>query len=174
MAADDFRILRLQKAHRRDAFDCGADELNDYLRRFARQNDRKGIGRAYVAVRGDEFLVRGYYTLACSAVGDASMPTQDRLPRYPVPTVLIARLAVDESVQGQGLGRELLMDAIYRVVRAAEEVGIVALEVLAKGDAAQRFYERYGFASLLDEPRHMFLALEAAKRAFGVTSDSGR
>jgi GNAT superfamily N-acetyltransferase len=77
---------------------------------------------------------------------------------------------VDQTLQGKGLGRELLMDAIYRVTRAANEMGILAIEVLAKDDAARRFCERYGFASLLDQPTHLFLGLEAAKRAFGVPS----
>ena len=96
------------------------------------------------------------------------MPDDERkgLPRYPVPTALIARLAVDTSAQGRGLGRELLMDGISRIVHAADEIGIHAVEVEAKDRKAHSFYEKYGFASLLDDPQHMFLSIKVAKRAF--------
>lgn len=175
MRADALQIVRLEKAHRRDVFDCGVSELNDYLRKFARQNDRRGIGRAYVAVCPGEALVRGYYTLATSSVAHTSMPDalRQQLPRYPVPTVLIARLAVDATMQGQGLGRELLMDACYRTLQAADEIGILAIEVSAKDDRARTFYEKYGFRPLLDQPRHMFLSIRAAKRAFGLDASDG-
>jgi len=168
MARDDWQIVRLHKTHRRDAFDCGSQELNEYVRRFARQNDRKGIARVYVAVYPSEVLVRGYYTLSNSAVEHESMPeqTQKRLPRYPVPTVLIGRLAVDNSVKGLGLGRDLLMDGLYRVLKAADQIGIHAVEVDAKDDNARSFYAKYGFVSLLDDDRHMFLSVRVAKRAF--------
>ncbi len=168
MARDDWRIVRLQKTHRRDAFDCGSDDLNEYVRRFARQNDRKDISRVYVAVYPDEVLVRGYYTLSNSAVEHESMPEEERkkLPRYPVPTVLIGRLAVDKSAQGLGLGRELLMDGLSRILQAADQIGIHAVEVQAKDDSARAFYAKYGFVSLLDDDRHMFLSVKAAKRAF--------
>lgn len=167
MSRSDWTIVRLQKIHRRDAFGCGSDELNEYLRKFARQNEQRGFGRTYVAVFPDEVLVRGYYTLTTSAVERESMPDDPRkgLPRYPVPTALIARLAVDDSVRGLGLGRELLMDGIYKIVQAADEIGIHAVEVDAKDGTARAFYEKYGFASLRDDPRHMFLSIKAAKRA---------
>ncbi len=165
---DNWQILRLVKTHRRDSFDCGDTELNEYLRKFARQNSDKGLGRTYVAVLPDEHVVRGYYSLTTSAVACETLPEDARkkLPRYPVPTALISRLAVDTSTQGQGLGQKLLMDGIYRVLQAADEIGIYAIEVEAKGDAAQSFYGKYGFTSLVDDELHMFLALKAAKRAF--------
>ncbi len=168
MSRNDWTIVRLQKAHRRDVFDCGSDELDQYLHRFARQNEQTGFGRTYVAVFPNEVVVRGYYTLTTSAVERGSMPDEARkgLPRYPVPTARIARLAADKSVRGLGLGRELLMDAIYRIIQAADEIGIHAVEVDAKDTTAHSFYEKYGFISLLDDPGHMFLSIEIAKRAF--------
>lgn len=161
-------IVRLQKAHRRDVFDCGYNKLNEYLRRFARQNEQSGFGRTYAALLPNEVVVRGYFTLATSMVERSSLAEEARkgLPRYPVPTVCIARLAVDKSMQGQGLGRELLMDAIFRITQAADAIGIHAIEVDAKDDRGRSFYEKYGFASLLDEPRHLFLSIRTAKRAF--------
>lgn len=168
MSRNDWAIVRLQKSHRRDVFDCGVDELNQYLRRFARQNEQTGFGRTYVAVFPNEVVVRGYYTLTTSAVERGSLPDKARkgLPRYPVPTARIARLATDSSMRGLGLGRDLLMDAIYRITQAADEVGIHAVEVDAKDAKARSFYEKYGFLSLLDNPLHMFLSIKTAKHAF--------
>ena len=165
---DNWQIARLNKNHRRDSFDCGDSELNEYLRKFARQNRDKGLGRTYVALLPSENVVRGYYSLTTSTVACETMPekTRKKLPRYPVPTALISRLAVDIASQGRGLGQELLMDGIYRVLQAADAIGIYAIEVDAKDDAALTFYGRYGFASPLDDERHMFLSLKAAKRAF--------
>lgn len=165
---DNWQIVTLTKSHRRDSFDCGDDELNEYLRKFARQNSDKGFGRTYVAVLPDERVVRGYYSLTSSAVACETLPenARNKLPRYPVPTALISRLAVDTSTQGQGLGQELLMDSIYRVLQVADEIGIYAIEVDAKDNAARSFYGKYGFASLLDYKRHMFLSLKVARRAF--------
>lgn len=168
---DNWQIVRLTKSHRRDSFDCGGAELNEYLRKFARQNSDKGLGRTYVAVLPGENVVRGYYSLTTSAVACETIPekTRKKLPRYPVPTALISRLAVVTSTQGRGLGQELLMDAVYRLLQAADEIGIYAVEVDAKDNAARSFYGEYGFASLLDDERHMFLSLKAAKLAFRST-----
>ena len=168
MARDNWQIVRLQRAHRRDTFDCGSSELNEYIRKFARQNDQKGIGRVYVAVYPDEMIVRGYYTLSTSAVEHKTMPeaARKKLPRYPVPTALLGRLAVDESAKGLGLGRELLMDALHRILTASEEVGIHAVEVDAKNRGARAFYAKYGFEPLLDDERHMFISIKAVRKAF--------
>ena len=168
MRRDDWTIVRLRKGHRRDSFDCGVVDLNQYLQRFARQNDQIGFGRTYVAVFPGETIVRGFYTLSTSSVEHESIPDEQRrrLPRYPVPTALIAKLAVATTLQGSGLGRELLMNGIYRIVQAADEIGIHAIEVDAKDPSARSFYDRYGFISLLDEPRHMFLSIKVAKRVF--------
>ncbi len=168
MTRDDWQIQGLARSHRRDAFDCGSEDLNTYIRKYAWQNSKHDVCRVFVATYPEEELIRGFYTLSSSSVGHQDLPedARKRLPRYPIPTALIGRLAVDHSAQGRGLGRELLMDGLYRVVRASEELGIHAIEVDAKDSKAQAFYAKYGFASLLDEPRHMFLSLKAAKKAF--------
>ncbi|MEO0594199.1 MAG: GNAT family N-acetyltransferase [Myxococcota bacterium] len=106
--------------------------------------------------------------LSSSAVAHESMLEVERkkLPRYPIPTALIGRLAVDESTRGLGLGRELLMDAIKRTITISTHVGIYAVEVYAKDNVAKSFYGKYGFESLNDEDRHMFFSIKAAEAAF--------
>jgi predicted GNAT family acetyltransferase len=126
----EIEVVELNRSHRRDAFDCGVPALNDYLRKFARQNSKSGLARTYVAIVPSESVVRGYYSLSSSAVACSSLPetARKKLPRYPVPTILIGRLAVDNSMQGKGLAQELLMDALSRIVRAAEVIGVHTVE----------------------------------------------
>jgi GNAT superfamily N-acetyltransferase len=108
----------------------------------------------------------GFYSLAAGVVTFAELPeaARRRLPRYPVPVVHLGRLATCQSVQGQGLGEAILFDALTRSLRAADEVGVVAVDVWAKTDRARSFYRRYGFESLLDDEMHLYLPLETVRR----------
>jgi GNAT superfamily N-acetyltransferase len=91
-----------------------------------------------------------------------------RLPRHPVPVVLLARLAVDLEAQGQGLGEGLLVDALERTVGLSNALGLHAVEVEAIDDAARSFYGKYGFVPLLDDERHLYLPVATIAAAFGI------
>ena len=162
----DWVIERLGDAHDRGAFDCGQSALGDFLRTRASQYERKNVGRTYVAVRPGDKRVLGYYTLALGAVEFAHLPpaVAKKLPKHPVPVVLLGRLAVDRPEQGKGLGEALLFDALDRCLAIAEQAGAFAVEVLAIDDAAGAFYQRYGFRTLLDQPRHLFLPLATIRQ----------
>jgi len=162
----DWTIAKLGAKHKRSDFDCGEDSLNQYLHRFARQNQDSGISAAYVALLSSSNEVHGYYTISAGSLDIDQIPDDlaKRLPRYPVPTALIGRLAVDRNAQGMGLGELLLMDAINRIVRTAEELGIHAVEVSALNDAAKNFYRKYGFIELLDDAHHLYLPIKTFKR----------
>src|SRR5690606_40442263 len=103
-----------------------ADELDEWLDRYALVNHRSGNARVFVATRGDHVV--GYYALATAAVERANAPAQLTKGGVPtqIPCLLLARLAVDESERNRGLGRGLLVDAIRRAVRVADEVGVRA------------------------------------------------
>jgi len=163
-----WEIVPLTRAHRRDRFDCGVDALNEFLRKYARQNAEKGLGRTFVALRPGESVVRGYYTLSSGAIAFETLPpaARRRLPRYPVPVAHLGRLAVDREEQGKGLGETLLMDALRKVLDLADLIAIYAVEVVAEDAAAKQFYERYGLTSLVDDTLHMFVSLQAVNRAF--------
>lgn len=152
-----FVVEALRKDHERVSFRCGAPALDDFLARYARQNAEAGIARTFVAVAPPSLRVAGYYSLAASSVSFARMPEElrKRLPRYPIPSVLLARLAIDASVQGQGLGAALLVDAGLRVARLSREAGIRLLEVEAKDEGARAFYRKHGAVSLLDDEKHL-------------------
>lgn len=158
-------IEPLARKHDRANFDCGVSVLNDYLRRRAAQDMRRGVSRVYVAHERASTRVLGYYTLSAASFSKKRLPGKEakRLPHYPVPAALLGRLAVDHSCGGQGLGRYLLFDAFHRVLRAAETLAAYALVVDAKDDEARAFYEHYGFLRFPDTPSRLFIPLETLR-----------
>ena len=115
--------------------------LNDCLKKYALQNQKKHAARTY----GNRIV--GYYSLAYGSVSLEGAPQTVKagLPRHPVPVILLARLAVDSSEQGRGLGAALLKDALLRTMQAAEIAGLRAMLVHAKDDSAKDLYEKVGF-----------------------------
>ncbi|MFY7700474.1 MAG: GNAT family N-acetyltransferase [Burkholderiaceae bacterium] len=162
----DWTIRRLDKDHDRSAFDCGQPMLNEWLKDRAGQFDRRDLSRTFVATSREEVLVVGYYAISTHRVVYEALPAAEakRLPRLDLPLVLIGRLAVDHTVQGQGLGALLLVDALRRSLQISEQVGIRAVEVDALDDAARNFYLKFGFRSLLDDPRHLFLPMHEIRK----------
>ena len=154
----------------RDTFDCGIPELNEYLKQYARQNDRKGIAKTFVALPqvGDR-VVAGYYSVSMSQIERNSLPENHTkgLPRYPVPAMLIGKLAVDKSMQGIGVGEELLVDALKKAVRLSAEVAIFAVRVDAINERANNFYVKYGFIPFLDNRLTLFMPIKVILNAFG-------
>lgn len=158
------RIEKLAKSHAIDEFDCGADPLNHYLRRFALVNQSAGGAQNYVAVLGGKVV--GYYSLSAGSVlyEDAPERTRRGLARHPVPIVLIARLAVDRTCQGKGLGAAVLLDGLRRIINAADIVGVRAVLAHAKDDTARRFYEHFDFDPSPTDPLHMLLLVKEITR----------
>jgi len=162
----NWTIRRLEKSHHRADFDCGQPSLNDWLRERAGQFDRRDLSRTFVATRPDQVVVVGYYAISTHRVIYDALPWSEAkgLPRLDVPVVLLGRLAVDRSVQGKGLGALLLVDALRRSVKISEQVGIRAVEVDALDESARKFYRKFGFRSLLDDPRHLFLPMHEIRQ----------
>jgi GNAT superfamily N-acetyltransferase len=143
--------------------------LVDYLRRFALRHAEKDLlARTFLAIDGTagEERLAGYFTLATASVERStvdSMESLQRLPGFPIPAVLLARLAVDERVQGQGLGRYLFEEALGLTLQLARS-GPVAFRLFvtdAIDEAAAEFYERFGFTRLAEEfPCRMVLDLK--------------
>jgi len=161
-------VARLDRTHERASFSCGNASLDEFLRTRVSQYEKRRLGRTYVAVRPNAKRVVGYYTLASGSVSFANIPPglARKLPRHPVPVVLLARLAVDTGAQGQGLGRYLLADALHRCLALGDRVGVHAIEVEAIDEAAQRFYEKFGFVPLEDDPHHLYLPLATVHESF--------
>jgi len=145
-------------------FNCGAEPLNNYLKNFVLINNQNGSARTYVTTK--ESKVVGYYTLTPGSVVKATTPHRvgKGLAAHPVPVIIIARLAVDKSQQGCGVGKALVRDVHLRVVDAAEIIGGRAVLVHAKDAQARHFYEKLGFEPSPIDPLHLYLLIKDIKK----------
>ena len=164
---DALRIEPILHKHQRKNFDCGEDSLNEYISLYARQNDTQNIARTFVAV-DDDHLVLGYYSISAASIEFAELPEElaKHLPGYPVPAARIGRLAIDQSVQGQGLGARLLTNALQRICTASGEMGIKIVLVDALNAKARAFYAHFGFIPLPGEKTGLFLPIETVTGIF--------
>lgn len=160
-------IEPLRPDHALDTFDCGSEELNRFLKRFALVNQKAETARTYVACEGRRVV--GYYSLAVGSVlhTEASTRVTKGLARHPIPVMLLARLAVDHQAKGHGMGAGLLKDALRRTAQAADLAGIRALLVHAKDDAAAAFYHHFNFDPSPTDPFHLFLLIKDIRRMLG-------
>lgn len=159
-------IERLGKHHDRTQFDCGQPVLNRWLQQQASQFEKRDLARTYVAHRDNESVVLGYYALSNHRVSFEALPEDEAkgIPRIDIPVILLGRLAVDQSAQGEGLGTLLLIDALRRVSHIADQVGIRAVEVDAIDESARQFYLKFGFMELRDDPLHLFMSMQVIRK----------
>lgn len=154
-----------RKRHDRSRFDCGVAALNQYLRASLGQHGRRELTRGYVAADTGDCVV-GYFTLAAGRLSVSVFPERGGVPaKMPLPTTLLARLAVDKGWQARGIGAALLAYALRVAVEGAQSIASAVIEVDAKDDTARSFHERFGFRSLTDDPLHMYLPMETARKA---------
>lgn len=168
----------LQSHHDRQGFDCGHPALNEFLHKQARQNADRNVGVTHVAVEnaGDSEIL-AYYTLVTRALNRDMFPAK-KLPRGDIGVVLLGRLAVDNRAKSQGIGRLCVANAMQQVTRAADEIGIYALVLDAIDERARNWYLglNAGFQTLLDDPNHLYIAVETIRRGMYLTQandDSG-
>lgn len=163
----DWVIEPLSRLHQKDTFCCGHSSLDNFIRLYVSQYEKRRLGRTYVAVPARQKRVAGFYTLSSGLVAFQNLPKRaaKSLPKHPIPVILLARLAVDNSVRGQGLGALLLRDALGRCLDLSTQLGVFAVEVDAIDQSAKLFYEKYGFVPLTDNPLHLFLAIASIENA---------
>jgi predicted N-acetyltransferase YhbS len=156
---------KLTDQHNIEDFCSGVGTLDDWLKKRALQNEASDATRTYVVCTGSRVVA--YYALAVGAVNHESAigRVKQNMPN-PVPVMLLARLAVDQTWQKKGLGRGLLRDAILRTLQAAEIAGIKAILVHAISEEAKAFYEKFGFQTSLEgEPMTLMVTLKDAQNA---------
>jgi len=153
-------IEKLRREHVLDAFDCGEEALNRFLKRQAWISQQAHSAQTYVLAK--DLHVLGYYSLAAGSVGleEATGRIRKGLARHPIPVILLARLAVDASIHGRGVGAALLKDALVRTAQAADTIGARALLVHAKDDDAKAFYEHFTFEPSPSDPYHLLLIMK--------------
>jgi GNAT superfamily N-acetyltransferase len=159
------QVLPLTGSHDRQGFNCGRQELNDWLRQVARQHQDKGLSKTFVAVREDApEHICGYYALTLAELENRHLPDawRKKLPRR-IPGVRLGRLAVDKQYQGKGLGELLLVDALTRARRIYTEAGGIGLFVDAIDERATDYYRRFGFQASPDNPLLLFLSARGSE-----------
>jgi len=154
----------LDASHHLEEFDCGKPALTDWLLHHARQAQGSGSARTFVVC--DKDRVVGYFSLTVGQIDTLEAPERIRrgMGQYPIPLVILARLAVDLDYQKQGLGFSLLQDAIMRTVAISEQAGIRALLTHPIDAEAEAFYRRFGFEPTPAHDRQLILLLKNARR----------
>ncbi len=155
----------LTPQHMLDSFDCGNSLLSTYLQKHALQSQRSHGTVTFVAAEKNKVL--GYYTLLYGSINRSSAPQRmsKGLGSYDsIPIIVLARLAVDLSMQSKGLGKGLLKDALYRAFSASHLAGLRAFVVHAKDEEAMAFYKKYDFEPLLENPMHLYRLISDIKR----------
>lgn len=165
------KIETLRRDHDRSGFDCGDNALNQYIRKIARQHLHKGISRTFVIVDTDNLKeILGFYTLIACEIFIAKLPRK-YAKKYPskVPAAKLARLAVTQNRQRQGLGTQMMINAMKRVLKVSQHLGIIGFFVDAKDKSARLFYEQFGFIPLSDNPLELFLPLATLQNVYERT-----
>ncbi len=154
----------LDTRHRLEVFDCGKPALNDWLTRHARQAQASGSAKTYVVT--DDERVAGYFSLTVGQIDTLEAPDRVRkgMGAFPIPVIILARLAVCASVQGQGVGVGMLQDAIRRTLLIADQAGVRAMLTHPIDEDAGRYYPRFGFEPSPIREQQLRLLLKDARR----------
>jgi GNAT superfamily N-acetyltransferase len=172
MSLPAWREVAIDKSHDRKGFDCGQPDLNAFLAQHARKAHENSISKTYVALDADDGrTIHGFYTLSPAQVDFFRVPELARPSggRYPVGGFRLARLAVREGLQGEGLGGQLLVAAAVRCIRASAEMGGTALIIDAKDERAAAWYRLYGAVPLNDAPLSLLLPYALLKAALAAS-----
>jgi predicted N-acetyltransferase YhbS len=162
-------VVALTEQYIREEFDCGKHKsLSEWLKRHSLEAERVRSARTYITHR--ENRVVGYYSLCAASVSkeEASARVAKYQPGYPIPVILLARLAVDKSYQGKGLGSALLKDALYRSFEGSKLVGARAILVHTVDKEAKQFYKHFGFEDCPVNDLHMMLLIKDLERSLKV------
>jgi len=162
-------IVTLQKKFDKTRFNCGNQLLNDYLKKQAKQDVNRDLSACFVLVDPSD-VVKGYYTLSANSIKRDAF-SEELIKKLPpsyedIPTILLGRLAIDESIKGNGWGEILLLDALNRSLSISESVGTIAVIVDPIDEKAQAFYLKYGFI-MLPTSGKMFLPMKTIKELAG-------
>ena len=157
----------LSSHHKVELFDCGHPALNTFLHKHALANQKGGASRTYII--HEQGQVTGFYSLAPASVELADAPDRIRKgqAQHAIPVILLARLAVDQSRQGQGLGKFLLLDAFRRAVAGADVIGGRALLIHAKDEEARSFYLKYDAEPSPTDHLHLLILMKDLRNALG-------
>ena len=161
-------IVPVSKAITKKPFNCGIEELNQYFKQFAFPNNKKNIGKTFVAVSETNPLEPlGYYTVSMAQILFSELPEDLKkgLPKYPIPAMRIGKLAIDVQYQKQRIGSFLLRDALVRAINISSEIAIYCVLVDALNENAKAFYLKFGFIPFPATPLTLVLPLQTIIQA---------
>ena len=163
----DLRLVLLAEHHDLTGLDCGNDQLNTWLLDHALASQRADLARTYLALEDD--AVVGYVSLTTGSIRREDAPKRYArgMARHPIPTILIARLAVDRRHQRQRLGSRLLAEALHRAVAASDVAAARLVIVDAIDEDAAHFYRRWGFIDVPENPLRLFRKIADIRRSLG-------
>lgn len=146
-------------------FDCGNAELDTWLLNHALASQKADLARTYLVLHANR--VAGYVTLTTGSIRARDAPKRyvRGMPRYPIPPILIARLAVDRQYQRQQFGSRLLAESLRLAVTASDTAAARLVVVDAIDDQAAAFYRRWGFIDVPENPRHLFRKISDIRRS---------
>ena len=161
----ELKIVNLEKKYDKSKFTCGYELLDNYIRKQAKQDVNRDLSACYVLTDEND-IVKGYYTLSANSIKREEL-SDDLVKKLPpsyseLPTILLGRLAIDESIKGNGYGEKILLDALNRSLTISESMGSIAVVVDPIDEKAQNFYSQYGFI-LLPTSGKMFLPMKTIK-----------
>lgn len=161
----ELKIVNLEKKYDKSKFTCGYELLDNYIRKQAKQDVNRDLSACYVLTDEND-IVKGYYTLSANSIKREEF-SDDLVKKLPpsyseLPTILLGRLAIDESIKGNGYGEKILLDALNRSLAISESMGSIAVVVDPIDEKAQNFYSQYGFI-LLPTSGKMFLPMKTIK-----------
>ncbi|MBS3789230.1 GNAT family N-acetyltransferase [Candidatus Bipolaricaulota bacterium] len=161
-----YSVEQLDKTlHDRSGFNCGVEDLDKYLRKYANQDLERGVSTPYVLTKGDGSDIIGYYTLSNYLV-DVEIFSADvgsGLPYAQIPATLLGRLAVDQQYQGNRLGKALLFNALKRRYAVAEDIASFTVVVEATNEEAREFYLHYRFQSFPEDKDKLYLPVRTVE-----------
>jgi GNAT superfamily N-acetyltransferase len=164
----EWLIERLRPEHDKAGFSCGKPALDAFLHTLVGQYEKRRLGRTFVALEPGQARIAGYYTLAAGSFDLHCLPesVRKKLPKHPLPTIHLGRLAVDRQHHGKRLGETLLFHALHAALDLSETLGIHAIDVWAIDEEAAKFYRKYGFMPLQDDPLHLYLPIKTVEGMF--------
>ncbi|MFQ5660098.1 MAG: GNAT family N-acetyltransferase [Gammaproteobacteria bacterium] len=169
----DLRILPFKNHYHGELFDCGVYSFNEYFTHLARDQDPRYISRIFSAVDGQDNVL-GFYSISAINIEfqDISDQVVKQLPAYPISSVCINQLAVDKSIQGNGLGTWLLVDALLRIYQATGKMRVLIVLVETPNERARAFYLHFGFLPLSGKDSKLFLPMDRIAQLFETSESS--
>jgi predicted N-acetyltransferase YhbS len=161
--------ILLTSDHNTVNFNCEVSALNLFLQKYALTNNQNNSVKTFVATNNENQVI-GYYSLVAASVEHLQVPPRIKkgLGKYPIPVILIARLAVDINYQKIGLGKGLLKDALLRCLSVQSQIGVRAILVHAKDEKAKQFYQKFGFESSPIDEYHLYLLIKDIQKMLSI------